>query len=208
MPSNTPALFNSFRGRLASIETTRKKAEVLLRANSLSRRDVERIYCGLFLESVTNFESYIERMFLGILTTRIQHPSAQVRAKVSFRSDRLCKDVVYGRKQRFVDWLPYERTEENAAIFLENGYPFTKVPGDKKQLIKKIGIIRNAIAHKSPHSHKQFIKQVLSGTSYTSVEEKPGGYLRSIYITVPSQTRFQEAIITLLISAKTIAGIR
>src|SRR5438309_2089669 len=72
-------LSNRLISHLSNIEKTRRKSEDLFSQGRLVYRDLELIYAGLFLDSVTSFERYIEELFIGILTTRCRHESKKVK---------------------------------------------------------------------------------------------------------------------------------
>jgi hypothetical protein len=184
------SLVNDFGRYLRSLEITRKRMETLAAQGSITRRDVHKMYEVLFLSAFTRFESMIEDLFLGLLTSRIAHSSAQVTARAQFKSNKIARDIVL-RGRKYVDWLPYDRTETLAKAFLRGGRPFTSLTGPDKAQIEKLLVIRNSIAHNSPHALRNFKQKVVSGLVVPPRERIPAGFLRGLFRAAPQQTRFE-----------------
>ena len=175
-----------FPGHLSTLEMTRKKIERLCSQGCLVRRDVERVYEGLYLDAITSLEATIEDLFIRIITGRSLPTDVVVR--VLFNSSQVARDVVLGGERRYLDWFPYNRTEKRAKAFLRGGRPFTQLSAAEKKVLEEMLIIRNAIAHKSPHARKRF-QAFVTNFPLISRERTPAGFLRSkISMTT---TRFQ-----------------
>jgi len=197
-------LSGSLISHLAYIEKTRKKSEDLLLTGTLTNRDVNVIYSGLFLEAVVSFERFLENLFTDLLTKKVIHPSSKVKPKSFFKSSRIARDVLLGERI-YLDWLPYNRyTTKRAKRFFNNGLPFIDLDSlfgsgtDKKvdNMTERISIIRNAIAHKSDHSIETFEKKVISSAvALHSKEKNPIGYLRGLHSSHPKRTTRYEQII-------------
>ena len=178
-----------------TIEATRKKVEKLYYGKKISLVDLEIIYKGLFIESVTCFELFIEDLFTGLLSKNIKLNSNKVKPKIIFNSSRICRNILASERS-YVEWLPYERfTLKRAKIFFKGGYPFTSLSSSEKEMIEKVSIIRNAIAHNSKYSIKRFKEKFIQEMSLLPKEKTVVGYLRSIYTSNPIQMRFQYFII-------------
>ncbi|WP_457654152.1 hypothetical protein [Rhodocaloribacter sp.] len=165
---------------------TRKKIEKLYSRGLLVRRDVERVYEGLYLDAITSLEATIEDLFIRIITGRSLPTEVVVR--VSFNSSQVARDVMLGGERRYLDWFPYDRTEKRAKAFLRGGRPFTQLSTTDKKVLKEMLIIRNAIAHKSHHSRKKF-KDFVVNFPLISRERTPAGFLHSRID--PTTTRYQ-----------------
>jgi len=177
---------NRFEGHLRTLEMTRKKIERLYSQQLLVRRDVERVYEGLYLDAITSLEATIEDLFIRIVTGRSSPAGVVVR--VSFNSSQVARDVMLGGERKYLDWLPYSRTEKRAKAFLRGGRPFTRLSSGDKRVLEEMLIIRNAIAHKSPHARKRF-QEFASNFPLISRERTPAGFLRSKID--PTTTRYQ-----------------
>jgi len=177
---------NRFEGHLRTLEMTRKKIERLYSQRLLVRRDVERVYEGLYLDAITSLEATIEDLFIRIVTGRSSPAGVVVR--VSFNSSQVARDVMLGGERKYLDWFPYSRTEKRAKAFLRGGRPFTRLSSGDKRVLEEMLIIRNAIAHKSPHARKRF-QEFASNFPLVSRERTPAGFLRSKID--PTTTRYQ-----------------
>jgi hypothetical protein len=174
-----------FVGHLKTIEWTRAKIERLFVQGLLVRRDAECVYEGLYLDAISSFELSIEELFFQILTGQFL-PKGVV-ARVTFHSNQVVRDVLLGER-KYLDWLPYERTEKRAIAFLRAGEPFTRLGRVEKSTIEDSLIIRNAIAHKSYYSNKRF-QQLIDSYLLLPKERTPAGFLRSKID--PTTTRYQ-----------------
>lgn len=208
MAKSANILSNKLISHLANIEKTRKKSEVLLRKGTLTNRDVNVIYSGLYLEAVVSFERFIEDLFTDLLSEKVNHPSKKVKPKTFFKSTQIARNVLLGERL-YLDWLPYKKfTVKRAKRFFKKGLPFTGLDScfdtntqpsiDKKieTITEKISIIRNVLAHKSAHSLKGFKNKIISSSSALHSREKnPIGYLRGLHSSHPTPTTRYEQII-------------
>ena len=197
MPKQVSDHFNSFVSHLNNLEKTRKRMESLLLKRIVVRRDIEQVYEGLYMSSITSFENWIEDLFIGLLVGRLKHCSAAVVPRVSFKSDHVAREVIFSDRN-YVDWLPYRFTQKRANAFFRNGMPFTCLnkPENKPDL-KKLQIlfyIRNVVAHKSAYSKKKFEDEVIGSSPVPLQEHTPAGYLRGIFRITPTQTRYENFI--------------
>ena len=185
---------NTFIGHLRYIEPTRSKMETLMSKGTIVRRDIDQIYKGLYLDAVCYFERFIEDLFIGLLVGRLRHPLSSIIPRVTFKSDIVAREVVFGGN-RYVDWLPYNHTEQRASAFFRNGLPFTSLQPRDKQIIDQICHIRNAIAHKSNHAKKVFETNVIGSITMSPRDKNPSGFLRSKFRISPVQTRYENLIV-------------
>jgi hypothetical protein len=91
----------------------------------------------------------------------------------------------------FMNWLPFTNTEKRANLYLRDGRPFTELDNGDKSQLRTITVIRNAIAHKSPHALSEFERTVTSSAPLLQNERSPAGYLRSRITSGPAQSRFE-----------------
>jgi hypothetical protein len=183
-------LFKKFSVYTASLEKTRSKMEKLATEQQLSRGDIERVYEGLFLGVFARMEVLLEELFFGLLVGGISCHSCDAVRRVDFSSEKIAREVIL-RERKYLEWLPYGKTEELAKAFFRGGRPFTKLDDGDKSRLQKCVYIRNAIAHKSRHANSTFKDKVIGSTPLTPRERTPAGFLRSQYRVTPSETRFQ-----------------
>lgn len=180
-----------FQRRLARLEHTRARLERVFSDRRVLLTDVEAVYESLFLKATTGFENYLEDLFCGILHGRIQYRGSRVTPLVGIKSTQTLHRVLWGGDD-YLDWMPYTRTIARAEAWLRAGRPFTDLDDGKRAKLKTMHVIRNAIAHSSDHVHEQF-RRVVIGSQHLRVRERsPAGYLRSIYISTPRITRFEQ----------------
>ena len=185
-PANEIA--QKLKSHLKTLKWTQTKVERLFDPERrLVRRDVERVYEGLYLDAFTFFERSIEELFVALLTNRVAQ--AGVVSRVHFRSSKVARDVILGGNRNYVDWFPYERTEKRAKAFFRSGQPFTRLTQKDKKKLEELVIIRNAIAHRSRHSIRRF-EQLIEGLPLLPRERTPAGFLRSKIDR--NTTRFQD----------------
>lgn len=203
MRGNTQHCFEAFARSLASSERTRLRVEALYATGDLGITDVERVYEALFVRSVVQFEAMLEEVFLGLISVRLISPKSHISPRAKFPSDNVLRDIIYGN-EKYLDWLPYDRTEERALRFLSGGRPFTQVDNGCRSELKRIVLTRHAIAHKSSFSRSQFLSKVIGSSALLPREKTPAGYLRSIVRAAPLQRRFELLSINLKQAARTI----
>lgn len=190
--------------------------ERLHATGALTRRACEHAYEGLYLAAVTTFEGFVEDLFIGLLLSAggLRSNLAGVRARVSFRSYPVARQVVYGVGSNYADWLPFEKTERRAKVFFRKGRPFhhlsasTSDPAAKqaRELLNRAILIRNAIAHRSRFSLRRFEQEVLRDLPLPAAEKRPAGFLRGLSQATPPVTRFEAYTGALMQAARRLAG--
>ncbi len=178
----------AFQRSLRSINATRGRMEQLFQQNRIKKTDIETLYEALFLRSVTSFESFLENLFISIMLGK--EPTAKGVSLMKARSKPALHGILL-QGDRYLDWLPYGKTEGRAQLYLKNGRPFTSVTDGDKSQIKTVTLIRNAIAHKSEYAMKEFKHKVIGGRLLLSGETRPAGFLRSQIRASPRQLRFE-----------------
>jgi hypothetical protein len=177
-----------FLRKLQSIGRTRARVEKLCDRQKLTVRDVETLYEGLFLRSVTAFEGLIERVFFQALRGEIE--TRAVGGKITSTSNAVLHDVLLDGKE-YLEWLPYDRTLKRAKRYLRGGRPFTSFTDDDSSRLSQIARIRNAVAHSSKHAKDVFRNKVTSNIVLLPREKTPAGFLRSLFRSAPAMTRFE-----------------
>jgi hypothetical protein len=199
-------LFYEFAGHLKSTNYTRAKSEALFSFKRIVKRDVSLIYSGLFIDAVTSFEQFIEKLFVGLLVGRISH-SLRVKPLAKFKSSKICKEIICNERP-YVDWLPYDKTLKKAKIYFEDGEPFSLVDSSYIKKLRDMSIIRNSLAHKSEFAQSKFINIIKSVPYLTTEEKRPIGFLRGAHISSPViVSRYEGYMGTLLGVSKRLVGL-
>ena len=193
MPRAATSLSSKFSGHVRYLDMTRNKMERLLSTNDIVIRDIDQVYAGLYLDAVASFERLIEDLFIGLASGRLTVSSVQAVPLVSFTNKRAMYEIISGGR-RYVDWLPYNRTEDLANRFFQQGLPFTTLSNSEKRQIEMLGFVRNAIAHRSDHSKRVFQNNVIGNQSLMNREKTPAGYLRSVFRVSPLQRRYDDFV--------------
>lgn len=132
-------------------------------------------------------------MFVGVVCKSVKHPCRTVKPKAAFKSRGVCHEVLRGSRSH-AEWMPYDHTLKRADAYLAQGLPFTCLFKTETDKLMKISMIRNAIAHKSRVADERFQTHVIAGANLLPRERTPAGYLRTIFASSPSQTRYEECI--------------
>ncbi|MBJ7899630.1 MAG: hypothetical protein GC158_06880 [Cyanobacteria bacterium RI_101] len=203
MAQTANQLLETFRTKVILKEEVRSKMESLVVTRSIDEMDILFIYDGLFLSLFTDFEEFLEKLFIGLLngTLRIQGKKVDQFRKIKISPQEQTEIVIRSGKD-YLDWLPYEQhTEKRAKIYFHNGSPFTQLNSDQKRVLQDYHKIRNAIAHKSSKSQREFNK-VIQNNRLSPLERTPAGYLRSK--PQGNETQYQIATTELISMARTL----
>jgi len=195
------AAATTFLRKLSNLDYTRRRMEELFSRQDIALRDLLSVYEALFLRAVTGFEAFLEELFVAVLERRVRHPDIRLRMRANSR-DALMDILLQGDK--YLDWLPFNRTEERARLYIDGGKPFSKLTDGDKSTIKTIVTIRHAIAHPSKHARAEFERTVVGNLSLLRGERAPAGFLRSQVRSNPRQNRFEVYIAELARMAKTL----
>ncbi len=188
MPAAATKVSREVAARARGLNAYVGRMEKLFGTKAISRVDINRTYAGACLGFCTYAERSLERLFLGLLMRRFVHEAAAVQPLVDIRSDRVARAVVNGGR-KYVDWLPYDQfTEPRAEAFLSRGLPFTAMNKDDRKALQRLFVLRNAIAHESKHSLRQFHAHFTDGKALSGDQLTPAGYLRGRHSA--DQTRF------------------
>lgn len=195
MPSSDAvSLALRYQRHVARLDATRRRSEAAFAAGRLRSGDLDIVYSGLFLQLIVAYEAAIERFVLG-LTVRPGGVASSVKGvggRLYVKSYEHALSVAAGGGRReYADWMGRQRLEDNAALLLKGGLPFSSVPTASWEPIEKARHIRNAIAHPSKSAREKFESQVIGNTPLPKRERKPPGYLRGVIAGPPTQTRWE-----------------
>lgn len=207
MVSNSPALIlRRLEQKLRSLETTRKSVESAVAAGSLTEAAAEEVHQGLLLSAHTFFEIFLEGLFIGLLVRgRGGMTLPRCKPRLSIQSASVAREVVLGPKRKWIDWMPYERTIDLAHVFFRGGRPFTDLPKPDVEILERISVLRNAVAHRSRHSIEKYRRVVIGPTPLPPRQRSPGGFLRGQLSFAPVQTRYESYYSHLLKVARNLA---
>lgn len=185
-----PPALNDFLRNLETLNYTRGRMENLYRAREIALRDIHSVYEALFLRAVTSFEVFLEELFISILEERIKYRGKRVSLRMKATSKKALLEILL-QGDKYLTWLPFNNTTDRAKLYLEGGRPFSELSEGDRSIIKTITVIRNAIAHNSPHAAREFERTVIGSQALLRGEKKPAGFLRSQVRSGPSKNRFE-----------------
>jgi len=197
MSTSAQILAKTYTSKLTYLEHTRNKIERLYLEGSIVRRDIEQVYEALYISSITAFEALLEDLFFGLLMGRLSSTTSGMRCKVTVSSEIVAREIALAG-DKYLDWLPYKRTEERARTFFASGIPFSLIDGNKRSLLQECLFIRNAIAHRSIYATEIYKKNVLGSRILPPRQRGPASFLRSQFRTSPSQCRYEYYIANLI----------
>ena len=161
----------------------------------LADKDLDSFYEGIFLKSITLFESFIEEFFIGLLYDKYKLNTRKKVQKIIFPNKQIVLNYLMNNKP-YLDLLPFDRLKNNASIFYNNDNPFTNLNQTERLFLNEIFILRNTIAHNSLSSNKKFIKYINDKhNTLPNKDRTPAKFLQSL--NNPNQTMFEIFIIEL-----------
>jgi hypothetical protein len=178
-----------FQSHLVRIELTRTRMDSLHSQGQIVLRDLESVYEALFLRAVTSFEAFLEELFISILREKTTYSQSRVSLRMRAANSAALLEILLQGKD-YMQWLPFNATEQRANLYLKGGRPFSELTNGDKSMMKTITTIRNAIAHRSDFAMRQFETKVIGNQSLLPRERTPAGYLRVAVSSQPPQTKF------------------
>lgn len=187
MPRDALTVARDVQARANGLNQHAKRLEALHDRGEISQVDINRVYAGAFISYNSFLENAIEELFLGLITGRITQRGCL--SLVSIRSALVARRVVFGGR-KYADWLPYnQNTMPRAEAFLSSGRPFSDLSKPDRNRLDSLATLRNAAAHESSHSLKQFRRVFTDGHPLPPQHLKPAGYLRGQHTL--TQKRFE-----------------
>ena len=205
MAKTSASLAESLARRVKAVDGTRRSVEATVLAGSVSVRSAEQLYEGLFLAVFTSFETFLEDLFVGLLVqgSGLVSSRSDVVPRMAIRSHQIARDVVIGPgSRRYAAWMPFEATERRAKMLFRGGRPFALLEIADRHALNQAYVIRNAIAHKSRESLRQFNAKVIGSLPLPAREQTPGGFLRSTFRAAPVQRRYEVVVAGLVGAAR------
>lgn len=189
-----------------SVFSTRKRLERISNHSLvyLANRDLDSFYEGIFLKSITLFESFIEELFIGLLYDKYKFNTRKKVQKLIFPSKKIALNYLMNNK-KYLDLLPYDRLKQNSTIFYNEDNPFSNLTKPDINFLNDIYILRNSIAHNSLTANKKFVKFINDKHPSLPISMKtPAKFLQSL--NNPNQTMFEIYIIELNVIANKITS--
>jgi hypothetical protein len=180
-----------------SLEVYVGRVESLVRAGTMPKVDLDRAYAAGYMLFYTSVERTLEQLFVGLLTGKVTVTQPGVKAVVVTPNGPTALRLVLGGRT-YVDWLPFERhTKRRAEALLADGKPFTNLAKADRVFLERMSVLRNALAHRSDHSLKQFNREFIQNNPVPGglppAQHKPIGYLRGQHAANQSRLSYQLA---------------
>ena len=196
---NARGIANEVGIRARALDRYLQRMERLFLDGTVTRQDVERAYSGGLLEFHAFLERSIERLFVGLLRSRLVHSSARVRSLIAVESDAVAHNIIIGER-RYVDWLPFEgRTMKRARAFFASGLPFCNLDSADQASFDELSTVRNALAHQSAPALRKFEKKFIDQKLIPPAQHRPTAYLRGPHTVGQSRMNYllSRAVVTM-----------
>lgn len=172
----------------------------------IARRDLQIMYDGLFLKSVTIFESFIEELFIGLLYDNYELKTRKKVQKHTFPSRKLVMNFLK-HKNNYIELMPYSKLRDSSKIFFNENNPFLSIQENSKNSLNEIYVIRNAIAHNSQFALIKYKKLLQTkGVNNPQLVKSPSSFLKSYHSN--NQSIFKNYILELNYIANYIVNYR
>lgn len=178
MPKNSRLLHLEFQDKVRELNRIRLSFENAFTNGSINRFEITKAYAGLYLDLFTEFESLLEKLFIGLLVGDIFHDNRLISRKVKISPKQNAENVIFGG-QKYLKWLPYVDTINRSSIFLVQGKPFTDLSDQDRNHLNKYLVIRHGVAHKSKKTMTEFIN-LIQGINIPPEDKTPERYLRVV----------------------------
>jgi len=162
----------------------------------LAKRDVDTFYEGIFLKTVTSFESFVEELFIGLLYKKYDLPTRKKIQKIAFEDRKTVLNfLLLNGQKKYLDLLPFEKLKKNYKVFYKDENPFAVLNDSQKDILNQVFILRNAIAHNSITANKKFKKFLEDNHPALISIKTPSQFLQTL--NNPNQTMFEVYLIEL-----------
>ena len=139
----------------------RREVEALRRLGNVPQRSQKarhRMLESIFLNGATEFESFLEDVFLAAISKKIR--PGKTKSIVDFHDPDTARSLLLRPRETYLNWMPIENSLNRADQFLVSGLPFSRLGSRPtvKQRLKLASAVRNAVAHKGGHARGRFRK--------------------------------------------------
>ncbi len=157
---------NSLRVEIEGLRT-------LVKAKQSSESARERLLEAVFLNGMTEFETFLESIFFAAVSKKIK--PGKTKPVIDFRGPDIARDLVMRPHEHYLNWMPIRYSLARADQFLEGGVPFSRLGARAlvKRRLKVAMAVRNAVAHKGNSAREHFERET------SGKHNSPGEYLGS-----------------------------
>jgi hypothetical protein len=175
-------------------------------------RDLNSVYESLLIRAFVGFEQFCEELFFMILKKKIKYSDRKIGVNVECPTHSALYTVII-EKGKFLDWLPFDKTLQRVERYIPKkggdlvcGRPFWDLDRASKDILQRIYLTRNAVAHASTQALEKFENGVIGSLPVLPRDRVPANFLRSQVTAVPKRVRLEEYLINLGAIAKTVFG--
>ena len=146
------------------------RTELNARLTGSRRADQAREFSlqGLYLTGIRSFEGFLEDQIVEIASGNHTWATRQVGGeriacaiRLTERRRMMVRDIILARKD-YVDFLPYERTQDIAKVLFVGGRPFVNITAADRATLTRCLRVRNYIAHRSKSAYTKFYREYVS----------------------------------------------
>ena len=152
--------------------------------------DVELVYTSSFLSACSRWESLLEQCLYDTVCGA-ESPRRGNYRLASFRSRWHLQQVLLHPNKDYVSFQSLKQTKELAALFTNEGRPFSAISESNQTYIQQAMWIRNAIAHQSDFALGLFRERVPGVDALLPNKQVPGPFLRFEFRVSPTQRRYE-----------------
>lgn len=164
--------------------------EAQLRAGRIGVADTELVYSSSFLSICCQWEGLLEAALLEVVCGPPSTKPGRQRL-ATFKGKAHLRDVLLHPRKEYIGLENLRKAVDLAALFIQEGRPFSEVSQSNQTHLQQAVLVRNAIAHQSDVAIKKFRVSVPGVASLPAMKRTPGAFLRHQFRINPDQTRFE-----------------
>jgi hypothetical protein len=142
------------------LRATQGKAVNLRENGSLDLGDLDYIVEALALHLFASFESFVNDIFLLILSEGSE--MTVVRSRLRTNDPAVAREILYGDSE-VLEWSPVAVVVRRANRFLEYGQPFSRLRFRNLEPVDNLRVIRNRIAHHGEKARATYEAKIMRG---------------------------------------------
>ena len=94
-------------------------------AEQPSEKARQRLLESIFLNGITEFESFLEDIFLAAVSKQIR--PGKTKTVVDFHDPDTARSLLMRPRETYLNWMPIENSLDRADQFLTSGIPFSRL---------------------------------------------------------------------------------